>query len=302
MRNILFVLLLLCGITAGAVLPADSLRNRWQLIANTVGACAVNTAFVESFKEYVHEMRPNGEDNHSFPSRHTAWAFTASTVVASNLYKVSPWIPFVAQAGASGMGLQRVGCRAHWGSDVVMGASIGIISTEVSNIVCRRIFGEPNPYNSQLDNLFRPSLSMVSRAVYHFDSDICTGFATGIDFRMPLHDVWGLAAGVDAEASPVKKEDCYFAPLWTFTALAGPMVHLSTPLCPVAFELALQCGAARLCKADGWRTRSWAFTGDLSAALSWQLTRQFATRFTTDLRLTSSHTALGLSVASVVVF
>lgn len=302
MRSVVLAILLLAGIAARAAVPADSTRILWPLVADALGSCVVNTTLTETLKNTVSELRPNGEDNHSFPSRHTTWAFAASTFISNNTYRKTPWLAMVSHAAASGVGLQRVGSRAHWGSDVVAGAGIGILSAEISNIVCRRIFGGPGPYNPDLDNDFRPSLAVVSRAAYHLEGDIATGFATALDFRMPLHEVWGVALTAEGEAAPVKMDGRYYAPLWTFTALAGPMVHLSTPLRPIAAEFALQCGPARYCKAADWRTRTWAFAGSVSAGLSWRLSDSFAARLAADYRRTASRNTLALSLASVVLF
>jgi hypothetical protein len=60
----------------------------------------------------------------SFPSGHTAAAFSLATVVALQ-YRHSAWVPVVAYTIAGGVGLSRVGLDKHWASDVAVGALIG---------------------------------------------------------------------------------------------------------------------------------------------------------------------------------
>jgi membrane-associated phospholipid phosphatase len=60
----------------------------------------------------------------SFPSGHTATAFSVATVVALQ-YRHRPWVPVVAYTIAAGVGLSRVTEDRHWMSDVFIGAVVG---------------------------------------------------------------------------------------------------------------------------------------------------------------------------------
>jgi membrane-associated phospholipid phosphatase len=60
----------------------------------------------------------------SFPSGHTATAFSVATVVALQ-YRRPIWVPILAYAVASGVGLSRMTMDRHWASDVVCGAILG---------------------------------------------------------------------------------------------------------------------------------------------------------------------------------
>jgi membrane-associated phospholipid phosphatase len=60
----------------------------------------------------------------SFPSGHTATAFSLATVVALQ-YRRRPWVPILAYTIAAGVGLSRVTMDRHWMSDVFVGAVVG---------------------------------------------------------------------------------------------------------------------------------------------------------------------------------
>ena len=81
-------------------------------------------------KHTVHRMRPDGTDNKSFPSGHTAVAFSGATVLHKEFGKTSPWISVAGYAVATVTAVDRVRRnRHHWG-DVLAGAAIGVLSTE----------------------------------------------------------------------------------------------------------------------------------------------------------------------------
>jgi len=60
----------------------------------------------------------------SFPSGHTATAFSLATVVALQ-YRHTTWVPVLAYTIAAGVGLSRVTEDRHWMSDVFVGAVVG---------------------------------------------------------------------------------------------------------------------------------------------------------------------------------
>ena len=60
----------------------------------------------------------------SFPSGHSAAAFSLATVIALQ-YSHRAWVPVVAYTLAAGVGLSRVALDRHWASDVAVGAVLG---------------------------------------------------------------------------------------------------------------------------------------------------------------------------------
>ncbi len=86
-------------------------------------------AMVYSLKYTTHVSRPDGSDNQSFPSAHTAMAFAYATVLDKEFK--NPWISIAGYSLATATGAMRILNDKHWFSDVVVGAGIGILSTKL---------------------------------------------------------------------------------------------------------------------------------------------------------------------------
>ena len=92
-------------------------------------AYAVEIALVKGLKYTVKETRPVGTDTKSFPSGHTATAFTGAELVR----KEYGWgVGSAAYAVAVATGALRVYNNKHWCNDVLAGAGIGILSANVA--------------------------------------------------------------------------------------------------------------------------------------------------------------------------
>jgi len=79
--------------------------------------------------------RPDGNNRHSFPSGHTATAFTGAHILFREYREVSPWIGISGYAVATTVGVMRILNRKHWVSDVVAGAGVGILSAEIGYLL-----------------------------------------------------------------------------------------------------------------------------------------------------------------------
>lgn len=86
-------------------------------------ATTVGTA--EVLKRTVHEMRPDGSDNKSFPSAHTAVAFAAVRFMDKRYgEQMAPYTPWLYVA-AGMTGVARVEANKHRWRDVVAGGALG---------------------------------------------------------------------------------------------------------------------------------------------------------------------------------
>lgn len=83
-------------------------------------------------KNLTDQTRPDGSDQHSFPSSHSAQAFLAATFLSQEYKHQLPWIPYAAYAVAGTVASIRIGNNKHYISDVLVGAGIGILSQKVS--------------------------------------------------------------------------------------------------------------------------------------------------------------------------
>ncbi|MHA6250134.1 phosphatase PAP2 family protein [Pontibacter sp. CAU 1760] len=107
-----------------------SSQNRHELSRQTlllVSAGALTSALVWPTKKLTNIERPNGKP-HAFPSGHTAYAFTIATFMDKEFRHKSPWVSVVSYGIAGGTGVLRVLNNAHWMSDVLAGAGVGILS------------------------------------------------------------------------------------------------------------------------------------------------------------------------------
>ena len=74
--------------------------------------------------------RPDGSDNLSFCSGHSAAAFTFAEVLHQE-FKEKPWIAISGYALATSVAAMRIANNKHWLSDVLVGAGIGMLSTKL---------------------------------------------------------------------------------------------------------------------------------------------------------------------------
>jgi hypothetical protein len=87
-------------------------------------------AMVRPLKHYTNEARPDGGP-HSFPSGHTAQAFMAATLLHKEYGHKSVWYSVAGYTMATAVGTCRMMSNRHWASDVLVGAGIGILSTNL---------------------------------------------------------------------------------------------------------------------------------------------------------------------------
>ena len=92
-------------------------------------------------KALSHEERPDGSDNLSFPSGHTAQAFLAASIVHTEFRDKSQLYGIGAYTIAAGVGVLRMVNTKHWQSDVVAGAGFGILSAHLAYLTHRNRWG-----------------------------------------------------------------------------------------------------------------------------------------------------------------
>lgn len=87
-------------------------------------------AMVRPLKHFTNETRPDGGP-HSFPSGHTAQAFMAATFLHKEFGHKSIWYSISGYTMATAVGACRMASNRHWASDVLVGAGIGVLSTNL---------------------------------------------------------------------------------------------------------------------------------------------------------------------------
>jgi membrane-associated phospholipid phosphatase len=98
----------------------------------TLKAEVIMAITVLSLKYTTHVMRPNQENDRSFPSGHTAQAFLGAYILQKELGHKSILYTIGGYTVASTVGLMAMYNNRHWMSDVWVGAGIGLLSAKIA--------------------------------------------------------------------------------------------------------------------------------------------------------------------------
>ena len=130
-------------------------RSQWgRLLASNALSAVIMAGLVNCIKYTTAEKRPDGSTSNSFPSGHTATAFMAATILHKEYGLTrSLWYSVGGFAVATGIGAFRVMNNRHWVSDVMMGAGIGILSTELGYALSDLIFKDKYTLRREKENL-----------------------------------------------------------------------------------------------------------------------------------------------------
>lgn len=174
-------------------------RSSWGRMAVSDAFSAVLTAgIVGTLKNTTNVTRPDGSDDRSFPSGHTATAFMTATMLTKEYGSVSPWIGVGAYFVAAATGLMRVANNKHWLSDVLTGAGVGILATEAGYWITDLIFkdkGLSATYADYPDDV-SPSTSFlglylgVNLPLSDYDIDETNEFRTSTGSTAGLEGAW----------------------------------------------------------------------------------------------------------------
>ena len=104
-------------------------KNRTAILFKAEVIMFVSTTLL---KNGTHVMRPDGENDKSFPSGHTAQAFLGAVMIQREYGYKSVWYPIGAYAVATSVGVLRVMNNRHYTSDVLVGAGIGMLSANIA--------------------------------------------------------------------------------------------------------------------------------------------------------------------------
>jgi len=120
--------------TTGLKIAGVESRNDWgRYLASALMSYGIMAGFVNGIKYTAKEMRPDGSTANSWPSGHTATAFVGATILHKEYGMTrSPWYSVAGFGVATATGVMRVLNNRHWVSDVLSGAGIGIMSTELA--------------------------------------------------------------------------------------------------------------------------------------------------------------------------
>ena len=174
-------------------------RSDWpRLLASAAMSYGIMAGLVNGIKYTAKEMRPDGSTANSWPSGHTATAFVGASLLHKEYGLTrSPWWSVAGYGVATATGVMRVLNNRHWISDVMSGAGIGIMSTELGYALCDLMFKQKGLLRNDLvlDNE-KPSFFSISMGVGLGNKDLefeSYGEKIGLKFRA--------ATVVDAEGA-----------------------------------------------------------------------------------------------------
>ena len=131
------------GVMVGMKAGGVEGRSSWgRMLVSDAFSAVITLVVVGGLKNATKVMRPDGSNNRSFPSGHTATAFMTATMLSKEYGGRSPWYGVGAYSVATATGLMRMANNKHWLSDVLAGAGFGILSTELGYYLADLIFKE----------------------------------------------------------------------------------------------------------------------------------------------------------------
>lgn len=140
-------------------------RSDWpRLLASAALSYGIMAGFVNGIKYTAKEMRPDGSTANSWPSGHTATSFVGATLLHKEYGLTrSPWFSVAGYGAATATGVMRVLNNRHWVSDVMSGAGIGILSTELGYAIGDLLFKGKGLLRNDLEiNSEKPSFFSIS--------------------------------------------------------------------------------------------------------------------------------------------
>ena len=99
-----------------------------QRVAVEITSYLAMAALVNAMKYSIRERRPDSGARNSFPSGHTATAFTGAELIRE---EYGNWWGAGAYTVATGVAFLRLYNGRHWLNDVIAGAGIGILSARI---------------------------------------------------------------------------------------------------------------------------------------------------------------------------
>lgn len=277
-------------------------KSTWgELILSDAIGVAIGTAMVGGLKIITTKERPDGTDQHSFPSGHTARAFMAATMLHKEYGELSPWISIGAYTCATATGMTRLMNNRHWMSDVLAGAGIGIASVEIGYYLADVILGRKRGYYASPARDYtaiRPSYIGMNVGVRKLWTDLSTaegaalavsnGSSVGVEGAYFFNKHWGIGGQATIASYLFERADTkQRAPLGLLSTALG--AYYSTPFSPL-FRM-----ETKLLIGKSWRQTSEAFeelNADLGNPLHYAtgLAINFAATPTLELKVFGEYT------------
>lgn len=173
-------------------------RSSWgRMLVSDAFSAALMAGMVNGLKYSVKKMRPDGSTRNSFPSGHTATAFMTATMLHKEYGMTrSPLYSIGGYAIATATAVSRQLNNKHWFSDVLVGAGIGIFTTELGYYLADLIFKDKGLQRREIDfDMLQVSGNPSFFGVYMGYSLLSNNITLGNDIK--LSSSGGTNAGLE---------------------------------------------------------------------------------------------------------
>ena len=182
-------------------------NNIGRATLSYAASLAIMGIFVNSIKYTAKVERPDGSSKNSFPSGHTSMAFTNASFLHKEYGLLNPAYSIGGYVSSTFTGIGRILNNRHWISDILAGAGIGILSTELGYFFIDKIYknkGDNLGMLAKLDGNDNPSFlslkfgSVLSTTNFLKESELDDkkeiGFEAGLEGAYFFSKNWGIGA------------------------------------------------------------------------------------------------------------
>lgn len=197
-------------------LKAAGVKGRNKLGRSAInwgGGMLVMGGLVNGLKYSTKVMRPDGSTRNSFPSGHTATAFMNATFMHKEYGHINPLYSVLGYSMATYTGVSRSLNNRHWLSDILAGAGIGILSTELSYLIIDNFYKNKGDFFTPFDvreELDKPSFVSVrlGQAFYldDFKSFGKLGLEGALESAYFFNRKWGIGGEIGFMHMPFERE------------------------------------------------------------------------------------------------
>lgn len=167
---------------------------------------------VNSIKYSAKVMRPDGSTRNSFPSGHTATAFMNATFLHKEYGMVDPLYSILGYSMSTYTGISRSLNNRHWLSDILAGAGIGILSTELGYLIVDSFFKNKGDFFtdfSVVEEIENPSFVAIKLGqAYYIDASYIgnLGIEGAIEGAYFFNKRWGIGGEIGFMHMPFEQE------------------------------------------------------------------------------------------------